>query len=134
MSTRYFPAVLEQVADGYSVFFPDFVGCVSHGTTTEEAAREAENALALHLRGMIEDGAAIPDPTPLESVERDPEVEEFARILVRAELPGRAVRLNISMEEGLLAAVDVTASQQGKNRSAFLADAARAAIKEARVA
>lgn len=134
MATRYFPAILEQVPDGFSVFFPDLDGCVSHGGSTEEAAREAEQALALHLRGMIEDGTAIPDPTPLEQVERDPEVEEFARILVRAELPGRAVRVNISIEEGLLAAVDATASQQGKNRSAFLADAARMAIQGARAA
>ncbi|TPG53299.1 ribbon-helix-helix protein, CopG family [Roseomonas nepalensis] len=134
MATRYYPAILERVPDGYSVYFPDLDGCVSHGATTEDAAREAEQALALHLRGMIEDGEAIPDPTPLESVERDPEVEEFARILVRAELPGRAVRLNISLEEGLLAAIDAAASQQGKNRSGFLADAARAAIRESRAA
>lgn len=134
MATRYYPAILERVSDGFSVFFPDFDGCVSHGDTTEEAAREAEQALALHLRGMIEDGDAIPEPTPLECVERDPEVEEFARILVRAELPGRAVRANITMEEGLLAVVDATAQRQGKSRSAFLADAARAAIQGARAA
>ncbi|MFH5927163.1 type II toxin-antitoxin system HicB family antitoxin [Roseomonas xinghualingensis] len=134
MATRYYPAILEQSSDGFGVFFPDFDGCVAHGATTEDAARQAEEALALHLRGMIEDGDAIPDPTPLERVERDPEVEEFARILVRAELPGRAVRANITMEEGLLAAVDTFAKQQGKTRSAFLADAARAAMQEARTA
>ncbi|MFH5927185.1 type II toxin-antitoxin system HicB family antitoxin [Roseomonas xinghualingensis] len=134
MATRYYPAILEQSSDGFGVFFPDFDGCVAHGATAEDAAREAEEALALHIRGMIEDGDAIPDPTPLERVERDPEVEEFARILVRAELPGRAVRVNMTMEEGLLAAVDATAQRQGKSRSAFLADAARAAIQGARAA
>jgi predicted RNase H-like HicB family nuclease len=134
MAIRYFPAVLERAPDGFGVFFPDFPGCVSHGDTTEDAARQAEAALALHLRGMIEDGEAMPDPTPLEQVERDPEVEEFARILVRAELPGRAVRVNITVEEGLLASIDHTAQKQGKSRSAFLADAARGAISEARTA
>ncbi|WP_458097354.1 type II toxin-antitoxin system HicB family antitoxin [Roseomonas sp. WA12] len=114
MATRYYTALLERVPGGFSVSFPDLDGCVSHGITTEDAARQAEQALALHLRGMIEDGDAIPEPTPLEQVERDPEVEELARILVRAELPGRAVRVNITMEEGLLAAVDATAQQQGK--------------------
>ncbi|MCR0985269.1 type II toxin-antitoxin system HicB family antitoxin [Roseomonas populi] len=134
MPTRYYPAILEQAPAGFSVFFPDFPGCVSDGTSTEHAAREAEQALALHIRGRIEDGNAIPDPTLLESVERDPEAEEFARILVRAELPGRAVRANITMEEGLLAAVDTFAKQQGKTRLASLADAARAAMQGARAA
>jgi len=134
MATRYYPAILERSSEGVGVSFPDFDGCVSHGTSTEDAARQAEAALAMHLNSMIEDGDAIPEPTPLEAVERDPEVEEFARILVRAELPGRAVRLNISIEEGLLAVIDATAKRRGMSRSAFLADAARASIREERAA
>jgi predicted RNase H-like HicB family nuclease len=134
MAIRYYPAVLERAPDGFGVTFPDFAGCVSHGDTTEDAAAQAEAALSLHLRGMIQDGDPIPEPTPLEQVERDPEVEEFARILVRAELPGRAVRVNISMEEGLLASIDNGAQQLGKSRSSFLADAARAALREMRAA
>ncbi|MFC0408790.1 type II toxin-antitoxin system HicB family antitoxin [Roseomonas elaeocarpi] len=134
MAIRYYPAILERSSDGFGVSFPDLPGCVSAGDTTEHAAAQAEVGLALHLRGMIEDGEAIPEPTPLEDVERDPEVEEFARILVRAELPGRAVRLNVTIEEGLLAAIDATAKQRGMNRSAFLADAARASIREGRTA
>lgn len=132
MAVRYYPAVLERVSDGFSVFFPDLPGLASAGDTTEDAAAKAEAALTLHIRGMLEDGEAIPEPTPLEAVERDPEVDEFARILVRAELPGRAVRVNMSIEEGLLAAIDATAQRMGKSRSAFVADAARTAIQEAR--
>lgn len=62
-------------------------------------------------------------PAPLEAVERDPEVDEFTRILVRAELPGRAVRVNMSIEKRLLAAIDASAQRMGKSRSAFVADA-----------
>lgn len=43
---------------------------------------------------------------------------------MRADRPGRSVRLNISLDEGLVAAIDRVAA----NRSGFLADAARAAL------
>lgn len=45
-------------------------------------------------------------------------------MLVRVEVPGRSVRLNITLDEGLLAAIDRVAP----NRSGFLADAARQAL------
>lgn len=100
----------------------------------EETAANAEAAFTFHIRGMIEDREAIPEPAPLEKLEADPKIEEFARILMRAELPDKAIRLNITMEEGLVAVVDAAASQQGKSRSAFLADAAREALRATRTA
>jgi hypothetical protein len=59
----------------------------------------------------------------------DPEVDEAARILVRGERPGKAVRVQITMDEGLVAAIDRVAG----NRSGFLADAARAALAARRL-
>lgn len=129
MATVFYPAVVERSADGYSVFFPDLPGCASAGRTLQEAARNAEEALDGHLLVSAEHGDAIADPSELDAVEADPEVDEVARFLVRAERPGRSVRLNISLDEGLVAAIDRVAA----NRSGFLADAARAALR-ARVA
>jgi predicted RNase H-like HicB family nuclease len=134
MVVRYYPAVLERVSDGFSVFFPDLDGCVSAGGTAEQAAAHAEATLALHLGAMVKDGDPIPEPTPLERLEADPEVAEFARTLVRANLPGRAVRINITMDEGLLSAADAAAQRQGMSRSAFLADAVRNVLRAERVA
>lgn len=128
MPMRYYPAVIERGLDGFGVFFPDFPGCVSAGDTTEEAAANAEAALAMHLGAMLRDKDPIPHPTPIERVERDPEVQEVARILVRAEIPGKVIRVNITMDEGLLSAADAAASRRGQTRSAFLAEAVRAAI------
>jgi predicted RNase H-like HicB family nuclease len=121
MATVYYPAIIERDADGYGVFFPDLPGCVSAGETAQEAALGAEEALSGHLAVMIEHGDALPDPSDLDAIERDPDVNEVARILVRGERPGRAVRVQVSIEEGLLARIDRVAS----NRSRFLADAAR---------
>ncbi|MBL8672887.1 MAG: type II toxin-antitoxin system HicB family antitoxin [Alphaproteobacteria bacterium] len=129
MTVRYFPAIVESGdAPGYSVFFPDLPGCASAGNTIEDAARNAELALALHLRGMAEDGIAVPSQRAIDEIKRSPKVREAARILVRAELPGRSVRLNISMDEGLVAAVDSASAREGLSRSAFLAAAARRMI------
>lgn len=43
-------------------------------------------------------------------------------------LSGRTTKANITMDAGLLAAVDATARERGLTRSAFLADLARREI------
>ena len=73
----------------------------SGGVTLNEAALNAEEALASHLIEMAESGEGIPMPSDLDQLEADPEVEAVATILVRAELLGRAVRVNVTLDEGL---------------------------------
>lgn len=124
MATVYYPAIVERAGAGYSVFFPDLPGCTSAGDTLQEAARSAEEALEGHLAVTAEAGESLPDPSELDSLERDPEVEEVARILVRGEKPGRSVRINITMDESLVTAID----RKSSNRSGFIAEAARAAL------
>lgn len=124
MATVHYPAIIERGAEGFGVFFPDLPGCVSAGATVQEAALNAEEALNGHLQVSAEHGDDIPPPSDLDAIERDPDVDEAARILVRGERPGRAVRVQVSIEEGLLARIDRVAA----NRSRFLADAARAAL------
>lgn len=125
MAVIYYPAVVERGSEGYGVFFPDLPGCVSHGATVQEAARNAEDALAGYLAVSIEHGDKVPAPSELDAIERDPDADEVARILVRAETSSKAIRLNITLDETLVAAIDQVAS----NRSAFLADAARAELR-----
>jgi predicted RNase H-like HicB family nuclease len=124
MATAYYPAIVERAKEGYSVFFPDLPGCASAGASVQEAALNAEEALAGHLIVSAQYGDDIPSPSLIEEIEQDPEVDEVARILVRVERPGKARRINIMMDEGLIEAIDRIAS----NRSGFLSDAARMAI------
>jgi predicted RNase H-like HicB family nuclease len=131
MATRYYPAILGAVTDGLSVSFPDFPGLASFGATHEAAAAAAEEGLALHIAGMIEDGDTIPDPTPLDAVQADPEGgPEAGRLLVRAELPGKAVRINITLDEGLLALADSEAKRRDTSRSGLIAAALRREISQ----
>lgn len=124
MSRVFYPAIVERAGKGFGVFFPDLPGCTSGGATLQEAAENAEEALAGHLIVTAEHGEPLPEPSDLDAIARDPEVDEVARILVRGERPGRSLRINVSLDEGLVAAIDRVA----RNRSGFLAEAARAAL------
>jgi predicted RNase H-like HicB family nuclease len=124
VATVYYPAIIERAGKGYSVFFPDLPGCTSAGATVNEAAANAEEALAGHLIVSEEHGDALTEPSELNAIETDPDVDEVARVLVRGECKGRAVRINITLDERLVAAIDKVAA----NRSGFLADAARVAL------
>ena len=63
---RYsFVAVFSYDEDGISIDFPDLPGCCPCADTTEEALRNAKEALGLHLWGMEQDGECIPDPTAI---------------------------------------------------------------------
>ncbi len=113
--------------DGVS--FPDFPGCITAGATLEEARLRATEALALHIEGMIEDGEALPAPSPLDAVMADRAHRDAVAFLVAAPArPARAVRVNITLPEDVLAEVDAAAKAQGLTRSAFLARAARRAM------
>jgi predicted RNase H-like HicB family nuclease len=126
VSSAAYIAVVERGKEGFGVFFPDVPGCVSAGRTEQEAFANAEEALSGHLAEMLLGGQSLPQRS--DDIPPDPEVDEYCRILVRVELPGKAVRLNITMDEGLVAAIDRVAS----NRSSFLAQAARAALAQRR--
>lgn len=116
----------------FGVSFPDFPGCVTAGVTLDEAYRMAEEALSAHIDFMAEDGDPIPQPSSLEAVMADPENQDAIPFLVRVTQPkGRVLRLNISLDEHLVAEIDAKAAQLGKTRSGFLADAARAAVRSA---
>ena len=41
---------------------PDLPGCVATGKTIDQALRRIEGAIALHIRGMVQDGLAPPQP------------------------------------------------------------------------
>ncbi|WIF94095.1 type II toxin-antitoxin system HicB family antitoxin [Caminicella sporogenes] len=58
---RYiYPAIFDYAEDGITVEFPDIPGCITCGATTEEALKNAKEALELNLYGMEEDGEEIP--------------------------------------------------------------------------
>ena len=77
--------------------FPDLPGVVTAGTSLDDARAMAEEALALHIEGLIEDGEAIPEPSALEDIMADPDNRTGVAILVsvKTEQP-KAIRVNVT--------------------------------------
>ena len=60
--TQY-PIVLEQEEDGrFSVSAPDLPGCLSWGSTREEALQNIREAIELWIESAKADGESIPTP------------------------------------------------------------------------
>ena len=126
----YVALIEHEPGRSYGVFFPDFPGCVTGGETAEEAMHQAPIGLKLHIESMQADGDPLPDPTPFETIDSNPDYKGLRPFLVEVPLTkGKAIRINITIEEGLLEAIDDFAAKHGKNRSAFLSEAAQEAIK-----
>jgi predicted RNase H-like HicB family nuclease len=130
MSMLYFPAIIERPGSEYCVFFPDLDGCTSAGDTVQEAALNAVEALRGHIALMLADGEPIPEPRSPDAVRTDPDVHEVTRVLIPVELPRKAVRVNITIEQSLLGRIARAAAAAGFTRSGFLAEAARRMIRE----
>lgn len=64
MNKMIYPAIFHpEEVGGYSVFFPDLLGCVTQGDTLEEAIFMAEDALGIYLYSFKEDGKTAPPPS-----------------------------------------------------------------------
>jgi predicted RNase H-like HicB family nuclease len=120
---RYYVALVRKDAHSdFGVEFPDFPGCISAGTTLREAAEGAAEALALHVRGMVEDGETIPGPSELDDV-RDASAVPI--LVPMAEPTGKVMRVNVTFNADVLAIIDTDAAARAMTRSAYLAAIAR---------
>jgi predicted RNase H-like HicB family nuclease len=128
-------ALVDGNAGAYGVVVPDLPGCTSAGPSTDEALRNAVEAVRLWVEDAIDDGEALPPPRSVEALRADPEIAAaLAAGAVLGMVPlvldaGRAVRANLSLDAGLLDAIDEAAKAHGLTRSAFLASAAREKIE-----
>lgn len=118
-------AVFEPSGDGYGVYFPDLPGCISFGSSFDEACKSAEEALGLHLYGMEKDGDAIPEPSknpmPYEETASGYFVSPITVFpdIVKNEIDNRRIKTNVTLPRWLK---DI-AENQGVNFSRVLESA-----------
>lgn len=129
---RYYIAVIHKdEGSSYGVHFPDVPGCFSAADTLDEVVPNATEALALYAEDM-----ALPDPRDLEAIRTDEGVQaDIAGGAILMAIPhiendSRVERVNITVEAGLLKAIDIAAKSRKLTRSAFLAQAARHEIEQ----
>lgn len=63
-------AVFDYASDGISISFPDLPGCFSCASEddTEQALKNAREAMGLHIFGMEQDGVDMPMPTSIKAL------------------------------------------------------------------
>ena len=121
-----YTALIDGKEGAYGVVFPDLPGCTAMGRTIEVALDHAAVALRDMAQWMAEDGEGLPAPRSPEALRRDPDVAaalaEGATLasvpLVRA--TGRPAKANLSIDAGILAAIDEEAARRKLTRSAFI--------------
>ncbi|WP_421694747.1 type II toxin-antitoxin system HicB family antitoxin [Aestuariivirga sp.] len=128
---QYFIAVVHKdEGSSFGVSFPDVPGVFSAADDMAGLIPHAAEALAL----FAEDDT-LPEPRSLDALRRDPAVAAellegaFLVAVPVIENDGRIVRINVSMESGMVKAIDAAASARNLTRSAFLAQAARHEIE-----
>ncbi len=118
----------------WGVTFPDLPGCVSEGDTFEEAVHAAREALSGHLASLRADGDPIPAPRTWSEISEDPEVMStgaLAQLIAPRRVPGERLRINITIDKGLLRVADEAAEAAGLTRSGFIEKALEAATEPA---
>jgi predicted RNase H-like HicB family nuclease len=129
----YVALIHKDPSSDFGVSFPDFPGCITAGKTIDDARVMAEEALTFHIEGMIEDGETIPAPASLDEIMKIRENKEAIAFLVDAKIAERAIRINVSIPEKELKAIDAYAQTHGLSRSGLFLKAAKLAIAEDRL-
>jgi predicted RNase H-like HicB family nuclease len=129
---QYIAYLHKQKKSDYGVSFPDFPGCISCGKSLEEARTLAAEALAFHVKGMLEDGETIPEASTLDDLARDPAREGAVAFLVELDSPERTVRVNITMRESQVSKIDELALDAGMTRSAYMVRASMQGLGRSR--
>jgi len=134
--TRYV-ALLDGVEGAYGIVVPDLPGCTAAGKTIADVVADAIAAVREWILDARKDGEAIPEPQDMAALKADKHVAEALRdgsafvmipVLIDS---GRPTKANLSLDSGLLEAIDDAAKASGLTRSSFIATAAREKIEHA---
>jgi len=123
----YIAVVHKDPESDYGVSFPDFPGCITAGSTIDQAKDMAQQALPFHIKGMLQDGETIPKPSALEHIMDDPDYNDATAFMVVhiPDIRPRTMRVNITVPEDTLRQIDTMAKKRGMSRSSFLVHAAQ---------
>lgn len=124
-----YPVVIHKdPGSAFGVTIPDLPGCYSAGDTLDEALRMTQEAIELHIEGLLEDNASVPMPRPIDAIAGEFSGGTWALVAVDLDkLMGPAERINITVPRFALRKIDSAAAKSGMNRSQFLVKAALSA-------
>lgn len=121
-----YPIVIEPGTDttAFGVIVPDLPGCFSAGDSLDEAVLGAEEAAAAWIDAALDAGEAIPAPSSLDALRRNPDYAGwmFGIVTVDAALLDDTIeRVNITLPRRVLRRLDALAQAAGESRSGYIA-------------
>jgi predicted RNase H-like HicB family nuclease len=128
-------SLLDGAEGAYGIVVPDLPGCTAAGETIADVVADAIAAVREWILDAREDDDAIPQPRDMAALKADEHVAEALRdgsafvmipVLIDS---GRPAKANLSLDSGLLEAIDDAARASGLTRSSFIATAAREKIE-----
>lgn len=126
MKRNYIACIHKENSSDYGVSFPDFPGCITAGSTVDEAKDMAEEVLQFHIDGLLEDGIDLPNSLSLEDCQT---TDAFLYFLVSVSIPEKkSIRINVTFTEPLLKSIDREVQKKGMSRSGWLASVAKKSI------
>jgi predicted RNase H-like HicB family nuclease len=133
MDMRHYLALVHKEPDSaYGVQFPDIPGVYSAADEPDAVIPKAIEALRLYA-----EDCELPEPSDIMEVAARPDVaQELQKGAFLVHVPlidsdAAPVRANLSLERGLLRAIDKAAAARGLTRSAYLGELARRDIEHA---
>jgi predicted RNase H-like HicB family nuclease len=128
MMIVYHAVVHKDEDSAWGVHFPDLPGCFSAADDLADVQANASAAVMLYL-----EGEKAPEPSAIEKI-RDMVADDLAEGAFLLAVPyvyvsNRPQRINISIDRGVLDAIDAAATARKLTRSAFLTEAARNEIE-----
>ena len=130
---KHYVGILDGAGDVWGVRVPDLPGCHGGGATPEDAIADATSAVREWAEARAARSSALPAARTVAELVRTGEIDtaggESAVMIPLVVDSGRSIRANLSLDAGLLAAVDAEARRRGLTRSAFIASAAREKIE-----
>jgi predicted RNase H-like HicB family nuclease len=122
--TRYV-ALIDGQPGAFGVVIPDCPGCAGMGDTIEEALDNAAEGLRDWMEAIEAQGGAAPVPRSMDEVRAEADADPDTGEVIYATVPlirdlGRPVKANLSLDSGVLAAIDATARRLGVTRSAMV--------------
>lgn len=125
MEKLYKAFVHKGKTEGYGITFPDFPGCVSEADTLDEVIAKGKGILQVVIDIMFENNQDIPEPGTIDDKWISGECDDIECIAVLpADIPGKNLRINVSMADYVIERVDRFAKSHGQTRSGVLSNAA----------
>lgn len=124
--SRYI-ALIDGEPGAYGVAIPDLPGAVAMGETIEAALADAAEHAGEWIASVTARGGLTPRPRTADALRAEPDVAEALRSegavlasVIVAPHAGRSVRANLSLDVGVLSALDEAAQRAGMTRSGLV--------------